>query len=925
MSILTLNIKSIRNKIKEFEVFLENCNKPDLILLTEHWLKNWEPFHLPNYYIVSKYCRETSDGYGGTIILIKRSFSLNFHLEEVDKYDFLRMEKEFEFSIAFNKKHNLYLICIYRPPRTNATGFLVNLETILLDLPVNCRVILSGDLNINFINNISPATLALKNLLRSYGLSMYINSPTRVTEESSTVIDYFCTNLVENKVNCDIVSTPGLSDHEALLASFSLLCTKQKIPHRYGRVFSSENFNKFSDSCSLVDWECVLTSGQPLETFHMVLHNTFTKSFPLRSMRAKKPKKNWITKGIKTSSRNLKSLHFIRKFTNSQYFINYYGDYRRVYRRVIKAAKLQYYQNRISNAKNPSKEAWSIVNDLRGKHSYTEKSADLQPNILNEFYCSIAKKISDKMEPSLDPLSYLNLNHSHIDETFALTETTVEELVIIIRDIKNKNSAGIDEMSVKIFQNLNNNILFVLSQAINKCFEIGEFPDSLKVALVIPIHKTGSFKNPANFRPISLLNTLSKIVEKVVKNRLTVFLSRNNIISDCQFGFQSSKSTSDAVFCFLEQLYLKLNGGEVAAAVFCDLSKAFDCVKHEVLLKKMHIYGIRDTSLNFFNSYVSRRTQMVKNNNSISSALAIDTGVPQGSVLGPILFLVYINDLFKLPLECVFTGFADDITPLWHHKDPQILKDIVSNDLHQIKVWCDSNFLSFNTEKTKVLSFKFSFDNLRLGDRSVGLSEDTKFLGINIDCNLNFFQHIVNLNKKIAAGGYAVRQTCYELGQSMAKTTYFALVESHLRYGIAFWGNCSQRLFQSVFTLQKRCVRYIFGAGLRDHCRPLFQRGKMLTLVDLFILETVCLVHKRYQGTTHTHSYPTRNYNLIPLPIPRFSLTRNSLIYKSIKMYNKLPLNLRTNQGYKSFRHGVKCLLADKAYYSLDEYLEDNF
>ena len=166
----------------------------------------------------------------------------------------------------------------------------------MLGLPVNCKIILAGDLNINFINNQSAGTLALKNLLRSYGLVMFVNSPTRITDRSATVIDYFCTNLNQDAVICDVVATPDLSDHEALLASFSMTSNHGKIPSRYGRIFSSKNFSKFNTECGLVDWECVLDCGNPLNEFSLLLYSCFDKSFRICKMREKKTKSPGLPK-----------------------------------------------------------------------------------------------------------------------------------------------------------------------------------------------------------------------------------------------------------------------------------------------------------------------------------------------------------------------------------------------------------------------------------------------------------------------------------------------------------------------------------------------------------------------------------------------------------------------------------------------------
>lgn len=240
----------------------------------------------------------------------------------------------------------------------------------------------------------------------------------------------------------------------------------------------------------------------------------------------------------------------------------------------------------------------------------------------------------------------------------------MDELKETISEIKNKTSSGIDDISVKIFENLPDCALIVLVQAINDSFITGVFPASLKRAIVIPLHKGGELDDPSNFRPISLLSTLSKIIEKLVKKRMLQFLNEQNILNKNQFGFQNTKNTSDAIFAFLEKMYVKLNGGEAVRAVFYDFSKAFDCVNHEILLLKLICYGFRGKALNWFRSYLSHRSQVVKTLGDLSDVNDINCGVPQGSVLGPILFLLYINDLASVDISGTFTIFADDTTIL---------------------------------------------------------------------------------------------------------------------------------------------------------------------------------------------------------------------------------------------------------------------
>lgn len=896
---------------------------PELVLLTEHWLRPLEPCDIPDYYIVSKFCRQNTTGYGGTIILINKHFSNNFYLQDIKRYDHLTVEGIFEFSIAFNEKINIYIVCVYRPPNGVVTEFLTNLELLLTLLPKDSKIILSGDLNINYEATNSPSTHALRNLLTSFGIKMLVKEPTRTTDSSATTIDYFCANFMEDEIKCRVTNV-NFSDHDSVVAECPILVNfTTKIPKKMGRIYSRKNFDKFKRSCFEIDWNITLRSGDPVQEFHSLLKGSFDKSFPVCRMRQKNKKQLWISKGIRVSAKNLRCLCYLKKFTDNLNFIEYVNRYRSTYRRLIKAAKSLYYNNRIREAKNKSKECWNIVNDLRGKNSTQNKPIDMDPNIINDYFCTIAESLAAGLQSETDPIDYLK--DTFIADDFLLLPTDIAEIRVVLRDIKNRNGAGIDDIPLSLFLNLDDRTLNVLAQAINKNFSTGNFPECLKTSIVVPLHKSGTHDNPANFRPISLLPTLSKIIEKIVKKRMLQFLNKHKILSKFQFGFQEGRGTNDAVFSFLEELYFKLNNQEYAAAVFCDFSKAFDCVNHELLLKKLHMYGFRGSVLRFFGSYLGWRKQMVRSGCRTSDPKPINQGVPQGSVLGPILFLLYINDLIKTNIQGLFTIFADDTTVLWHHKDTEVLKQIISEDMGKIKEWCNSNFLCFNIEKTKVLSFKLSISDIPLGDKVIKSTNTTKFLGIYIDDRLKFGDHITNLNRKLASGCYAVRQTVSALGFRMAKTTYFALIESFLRYGVAFWGCCSTTLLDSVFVLQKRAIRYLCEADVREHCKPLFLKHQILTLTCIFILETVCLIFEKFRNVVYAPSYNFRNQEIIPLPIPRSSLTKQSLIYDSIKIFNKLPSDCKRLHNIQTFRIAVKALLVDKAYYSLEEYFDDRF
>lgn len=270
--------------------------------------------------------------------------------------------------------------------------------------------------------------------------------------------------------------------------------------------------------------------------------------------------------------------------------------------------------------------------------------------------------------------------------------------------------------------------------------------------------------------------------------------------------------------------------------------------------------------------------------------------------------------------------FADDSTILWTNKNPADLEVDVNCDLVKIKEWTDANVLFLNVSKTNIITFKCFFNNVTVGDQVINGLNANKFLGVFIDDRLKFEPHLIYLSKKLASNCYAIRIISNNLEFEVAKSAYFSLIESHLRYGICFWGNCSQYLLRTLFVLQKRAIKYLCRTKFRDSCKPLFISNGILTLPCLFLFETCCLMFRKYGSSVNSSSVcNTRQIFNISLPIPSSSQTKNSIIYNSKKIFNHLPLHIRRIQNFKIFRKNVKTLLASKAYYSVNEFFDERY
>lgn len=650
--------------------------------------------------------------------------------------------------------------------------------------------------------------------------------------------------------------------------------------------------------------------------------------FPLKKIKNyRKESRSWITNGIKISSETKRYLY--SKKNRSQLDLIKYKKYVYIYKKVLTQAKKSYLNSRITNSKNPSKTIWDVVKNFTGQESKNNNSVieNLKQGN-NKSYEEILNDINKyyiRACPDLQVNQEFALKHVKTSQkTIFLYPTSQNEICSIIQGLKNKKSTGQDEIPVSLIKSVAEEVSGPLSFLVNVCLETGIFPDDLKVAKVKPIYKKGDEREIKNYRPIALLNNFSKIFEKAIYNRLIGFFETENLLSDFQNGFRKEKSTIRAVYQALEKILNSLNKSRETVAMCLDLSKAFDSVDHSLLLEKLARCGIRGVSLRLLTSYLAGRRQYIADDGHESDVEVVRRGVPQGSILGPLLYVIYTNELPGVVSDAV--QFADDVNITLSTENEEQMSQSIFGTLSLLENWFASNNLLLNVDKSQLIKFSYKKNAIsttyKSGSREIGTLNCVTFLGIKVDHRLDWARHIDSLAGRIASCCYALRVIATHVGAETSKVAYHAYIHSRLKYGIIFWGDSSEA--GRIFVLQKRCIRNMYNLKQIETCRQKFKDSKILTLPSTYILEAVMFVKKNpdlFSELNRGHLHDTRQkYNLKNVKC-NFSFIQKNVQFKLTKIFNKIPIEIRTMENKKCKKTLISILL-EKCYYSLDEFFE---
>lgn len=514
-------------------------------------------------------------------------------------------------------------------------------------------------------------------------------------------------------------------------------------------------------------------------------------------------------------------------------------------------------------------------------------------NALNDYFINVAS-------PNFVPQTSVNAFPGFatpLPNSVVLAPTTPKEIATLILSLKNDVSAGYDDIKVIPLKHVCDVICDVLSHIVNLMLSTGVFPDKLKLARVVPIHKGGDINELSNYRPISVLPVLSKIFESVINSRLTDFLHKYNVIADSQYGFTKNKSTEQALLVVKDKIIDNIESKKFTLGLFLDFRKAFDCVNHETLLKKLCNYGVRGIALNLLQSYLCNRSQYVRTNNISSDTQVVKHGVPQGSILGPLLFITYINDLADIPNSPDLVMYADDTNLFFASRSLNALQNMVNAYLIHLRDWLHTNKLSLNINKTKYIIFRpintvgtnsiqIYYDNIRIDQVT-----SQKFLGVWFNENLSWSVHTSKLASELSKIVGLFFRISNLLPVWLKMSMYNALFLSKLSYCNLVWGTTTSSNYRKLLVLQKRVLRVIEGYyGAPQHLRtqPLFVKHCMLKANEVYHLRLLQYIHRN-----RLYSVPDSNisYNLrvvkLRLPRTRTNYGKQKLSFQVPNVMNK--------------------------------------
>ena len=728
----------------------------------------------------------------------------------------------------------------------------------------------------------------------------------------------------------------GISDHSLIYVNL-----KEKVQRNKPCVITFRSFKKFDkkkflSEGSKLSWESFFENDDMDN-----LWNQFKSKFahlcnthaPKVSVRKKAKCSPWIDDNYIEMSRER---DFLKKKYDETKETSYWQKYkksRNALNNLNKKLKRQYFLNKFDTHAGDSKMTWTILNELtpRAKNSSIELNIDgtviSDPlnvaNALNEHFTAAVINTDAAVH---SPINLPILTKSK----FVFSKVTEDEVAKELSRIVVDKAPGLDDIHPRLLKEGAPFITAPLTHMFNVSLRTGRNPPDWKKSRVTPIFKSGDKTDPGNYRPISILSSVMKVFEKLLDKQVRQYLKDNNILSKCQSGFRPLHSTNTAIIDLNDYFLKNIDEGQLTGGIYLDLKRAFDTVKYVLLIRKLSMYGFGEKEIAWFTDYFFGREQCVCINNACSDFKPVTTGVPQGSLLGPLLFTLFIDDLCKIDFDnstkvCLY---ADDTAVFVRGTNPIQISNTLQEEIDKICNWLQKNCLALNIKKTKcmIIGSKGRVKNSRLDLYQNGVSieqvDSFKYLGVMIDSYLKWDTHITMVRSKVARAIGRVHRLKHLLPKRILLLLYYSLVLPHLDYCNVIWGRTTQTNLQKLQTLQNRYARMILNAEFLTPHKQMLQTLHWQSVTQRIQYNTGLMMYKIMNDLAPAYlqslvekrevqnKIVTRYALACPLLIqkPRTDYYKKSFHYQGSLLWNNLPDCVRSSHSLVQYKKHIKSL-----------------
>ena len=957
LSIVHWNIQSFSHakyvEFKKFHWFQNENNKnalPSIICLTESWFSSEiadDLFKIEGYKIER---RDRNTRGGGLLVYLKDDTTYQFkRIKELECVDLEVMC----FKIQAVKSKPFLLFFIYRKPNSL---FLNSFKTMIKKgLNVSNEILILGDLNENLLQTpLSKASKDLSRFMENYGFTQLVTQPTRVTSLSCTLIDHAYANFSENIIACSVLKS-SISDHYPVQINRKIngcvsvnensVTFRQKTKDYEIKIANDIQQTNF---CNVYSSNSATAAANALE---IELQTTINRHMPIKtkSFSATSKRGNLCDVNVPLRKQRDRMKLLIHQHPNNQHYVDLYRQLRN---RCVSETRLKIKQKvskQIQTAANTNNQSvkFQCLNSLTNKsvHNSVSKLAHNNEMLhepktiadtLNNSFTSISEHYKHLFtDQSFDKNIITNFVQQKLDptSTFSIPLPTRQEICSYLKELKSSVSTGLDDISAHVIKASMHALVEPLFHILSKSFADSEFPDGWKIARVTPIPKDKFSQCPAweNLRPVSVLNIVSKIGEKHVNKHVTRFFEVHGLFHSLQSGSRKFHSCETALLHLVDACYKNLSENKKSGLLFTDFSKAFDLINHEILLEKLKLYRFDQKAINWFRSYLSNRRQRVKINNIFSDSCNINTGVPQGSILGPLLFLIFTNDLPLSVVAGIVTSCVDDATVICSADSEHDLVHDIDLTCNNISNWCQPNQQVLNPTKMAVMSITGSRSlppilNITLNGNIVDQVACKKLLGVTLDERMTFQDQVSTVKQQVLWKLHILRKLVPYCNQDLRLLYYQSFIFPHFIYCASVWALKNKESMVMLLQLQKQIVRTITGSDYLAPTLPLFLQLKIIPIVLQFKIIKIMLVYKSMNQQTPAYladkfaikvsdvsQRATRSVSDNKLFLPHHNKAYSkSFEITGIKLWNNLPNEIRNSPSLFSLKNKLKCYILEK-------------